>query len=156
VATVPAFYNRKPSADRLHLFEEAGPLWPFGHGLSYTTFRYDRLAVTPARIAPDGKARVSVTVTNTGKRAADEVVQLYLHDVVASVARPIKELKGFRRVHLRPGQSEIVAFDLGTKELGLWDKQMKFVVEPGIFEVMVGASSADIRQQGKLEVAAAR
>jgi beta-glucosidase len=156
VATVPAFYNRKPSADRLHLFEEAGPLWPFGHGLSYTTFRYDRLAVTPARIAPDGKARVSVTVTNTGKRAADEVVQLYLHDVVASVARPIKELKGFRRVHLRPGQSEIVAFDVGTQELGLWDKQMKFVVEPGVFEVMVGASSADIRQQGKLGVAAAR
>jgi beta-glucosidase len=156
VATVPSFYNRKPSADRLHLFEEPGPLWPFGHGLAYTTFRYDRLAVSPSRIAPDGKARVSVTVTNTGKRVADEVVQLYLHDVVASVARPIKELKGFRRVHLRPGQSEIVGFELGSKELGLWDRQMKHVVEPGLFEVMVGASSADIRQQAKLEVVAAR
>jgi beta-glucosidase len=156
VATVPAFYNRKPSADRLHLFEEPGPLWPFGHGLSYTTFRYDRLSVSPSRIAPEGKTRVSVTVTNTGKRTADEVVQLYLHDLVASVARPIKELKGFRRVHLRPGQSEIVTFELGSRELSLWDKQMKRVVEPGAFQILVGASSADIRQEAKLEVVAAR
>lgn len=156
VATVPAFYNRKPSADRLHLFEQAGPLWPFGHGLAYATFRYDRLTVSPSRIALDGKTRVSVTVTNTGKRAADEVVQLYVRDVVASVARPIKELKGFRRVHLRPGQSEMVSFELGKRELGLWDKHMKHVVEPGVFEIMVGASSADIRQQGKLEVVAGR
>lgn len=156
VAAVPAFYNRKPSADRLHLFEQAGPLWPFGHGLAYATFRYDRLTVSPSRIAHDGKTRVSVSITNTGKRAADEVVQLYVRDVVASVARPIKELKGFHRVHLRPGQSEMVSFELGKKELGLWDKHMKYVVEPGAFEIMVGASSADIRREGKLEVVAGR
>ena len=97
-------------------------------------------------------ARVSVNVTNAGRRASDEVVQLYLHDVVASVTRPIKELKGFRRIHLRPGESTRVELTLGPSELALWDAQMKRVVEPGIFEVMVGASSSDIRQQTKLEV----
>jgi beta-glucosidase len=152
VATVPVYYNRKPSADRQYLFEEAGPLWPFGHGLSYTTFRYDRLSVTPSRITPEGRTRVSVTVTNTGKRASDEVVQLYLRDVVASVVRPIKELKGFRRIHLRVGESKRVELDIGPEELCFWDKQMKRVVEPGVFEVMVGASSSDIRQHAKLEV----
>jgi beta-glucosidase len=151
-ATEPAYYNRKPSADRPYLFEEGGPLWAFGHGLSYTTFRYDHLNVSPSRIGPDGGVRVSVTVTNTGKRASDEVVQLYLHDVVASVVRPIKELKGFRRIHLRVGESRRVELSLGPEELSLWDKQMKRVVEPGVFEVMVGASSSDIRQQAKLEV----
>jgi len=155
-ATVPAFYNRKPSADRLYLFEQAGPLWAFGHGLGYTTFRYDGLTVNPSRIAPDGSTRVSVTVTNTGKRASEEVVQLYLHDKVASVARPIKELKGFRRIHLQPGESKRVDFQLGSQELALWDKQMKRIVEPGGFDVMVGASSADIRQQANLEVIPAR
>jgi beta-glucosidase len=152
VGAVPAFYNRKPSADRLHLFEEAGPLWPFGHGLSYTTFAYDPLTVTSSRIPPTGHARVSVTVTNTGQRASDEVVQLYLHDLVASVTRPIKELKGFRRIHLAPGQSTRVDFDLGPDELALWNAQMKRVVEPGAFEIMVGASSADIRQTAMLNV----
>jgi beta-glucosidase len=155
-ATVPAYYNRKPTADRLYLFEQAGPLWPFGHGLGYTTFRYDRLAISPSRIAPDGHARVAVTVTNTGKRASDEVVQLYIHDEVASVVRPIKELKGFRRIHLRPGESRRVKLDLGPADLSFWDAQMKRVVEPGLFEVMVGASSADIRQHAKLEVMSAR
>lgn len=152
VGTIPAFYNRKPTADRLHLFEEAGPLWAFGHGLSYTTFRYDHLTVTPTRIPTTGRARVSLTVTNTGPRASDEVVQLYLHDVVASVTRPIQELKGFRRIHLRPGQSTRVEFDLGPDELALWDASMKRVVEPGGFEIMVGASSSDIRQRATLHV----
>jgi beta-glucosidase len=151
-ATVPAYYNRKPSADRRYLFEEAGPLWPFGHGLAYTTFRYDRLTITPSRIGAGGRARVAVTVTNTGKRASDEVVQLYVHDLVASVVRPIQELKGFRRIHLQAGESRSVELDLGPEHLALWDKQMNRVVEPGVFEVMVGASSADIRQRGKLEV----
>jgi len=152
VGTIPAYYNRKPTTDRLHLFEEAGPLWPFGHGLSYTTFRYDHLSVSPAKMGRDQTARVAVTVTNTGRRASDEVVQLYIHDVVASVTRPIKELKGFRRVHLRPGESIRVELTLGPAELSLWDAQMKRVVEPGAFEIMVGASSADIRQRGRLEI----
>jgi beta-glucosidase len=155
-ATLPAYYNRKPSADRQYLFEEEGPLWPFGHGLAYTSFRYDDLRITPARIPPDGRARVSVRVTNTGKRDSDEVVQLYLHDVVASVVRPIKELKGFRRIHLRAKESARVELALGSEALGFWNKEMKRVVEPGVFEVMVGASSADIRQQASLEVAPTR
>jgi beta-glucosidase len=151
-STVPVYYNRKPSADRQYLFEEEGPLWPFGHGLSYTRFRYEDLRITPARIPPDGRAHVSVKVTNTGKRDSDEVVQLYLHDVVASVVRPIKELKGFRRIHLRARESTRVELDLGPEALGFWNKEMKRVVEPGVFQVMLGASSTDIRQQGKLEV----
>jgi len=150
--SVPACYNRKPSADRPYLFEEAGPLWPFGHGLGYTTFRYHDLSVTPSRISPNGHTRVSLSLTNTGKRPSDEVVQLYLHDVVASVTRPLKELKGFQRIHLRAGESKRVEFDLGPEELALWNKQMKRVVEPGSFEILVGASSADIRLQGALEV----
>jgi beta-glucosidase len=156
VGATPAYYNRKPSADRQYLFEEAGPLWPFGHGLGYTSFRYDRLSVTPTRITPDGRTRVSLTVTNTGKREADEVVQLYLRDEVASVTRPIKELKGFRRIHLRPGEAKRVELDLGPEQLALWNEQMKRVVERGVFQIMVGASSADIRQHGRLEVVAAR
>ena len=148
---VPAYYNHKPSTTRAYLFEVPGPLWAFGHGLSYTTFRYDPVKVIPARIAPDASATVSVTVTNTGKRAGDEVVQLYLHDQVASVTRPVKELRGFARIHLKVGDSKRVEFKLGPADLGLYDRDMKRVVEPGKFDIMVGASSADIRQRATLE-----
>jgi beta-glucosidase len=141
IGTIPAYYDYKPSARRLYLFEQPGPEWPFGFGLSYTTFKYDRLAVKPEKIAPDGKTTVSVTVTNTGKRASDEVVQLYIHDVVSTVTRPVQELKGFRRVHLKPGESKKVEFPLGFEELSFYDVNMKRIVEPGRFEVMVGGSS---------------
>jgi beta-glucosidase len=151
VGQVPAFYNVKPSATRPYLFAEAGPLWPFGFGLSYTTFRYDKLTVTPARIRPTGSATVSVQLTNTGKRAADEVVQLYLRDQVSSVTRPIKELRGFRRVHLGPGETRKVDLTLGPAELGLVNEAMKRVVEPGRFDVMVGGSSVDLKT-ARLEV----
>jgi beta-glucosidase len=93
-----------------------------------------------------------VTVTNTGKRAGDEVVQLYLRDRVASVTRPVKELRGFQRVHLEVGEAKRVAFKLGSADLGLWDRDLRRVVEPGTFDIMVGASSADIRQRAELEV----
>ena len=149
---VPAFYNHKPSAERPHLFETPGPLWAFGHGQSYTTFRYDPIALQPAHISPSGQTTVSVKVTNTGKRAGDEVVQLYIHDVVASVARPVKELRGFSRIHLKAGETKRVDFKLGPAELALWDRDMKHVVEPGKFDILVGASSADIRQRATLEV----
>ena len=139
---LPAYYNYKPSARRLYLFEQEGPLWPFGHGLSYTTFKYDKPVVMPARIPVSGKARVTVTVRNTGKRAGDEVVQLYLHDLVSSVTRPVQELKGFRRVNLKAGESKRIEFVLGPDELSLLDANMKRVVEPGRFEIMVGGSSA--------------
>jgi beta-glucosidase len=151
VGTLPAYYNYKPSARRPYLFEEPGPLWPFGFGLSYTTFRYSGLAVTPARIAPDGHATVAVTVSNTGKRGADEVVQLYVHDLVSSVTRPVEELEGFRRVHLDAGESRRVEMDLGPEQLSFYDAGFRRVVEPGGFDVMVGGSSADV-QTVRLEV----
>ncbi|HEY4011860.1 MAG TPA: glycoside hydrolase family 3 N-terminal domain-containing protein [Polyangiaceae bacterium] len=155
VGTLPAYYNYKPSARRAYLFEDPGPLWPFGFGLSYTTFRYDGLTVTPPRITPDSHATVSVDVTNTGKRAADEVVELYIHDVVSSVTRPVQELKGFRRVRIEPGKTKHVEMTLGPAELSMFDVHNQRVVEPGEFEVMVGGSSADV-QKTKLEVTAAR
>lgn len=151
VGTVPMYYNHKPSARRLYLFEEPGPLWPFGFGLSYTTFRYDGLAVSPERITPDGHATVAVNVTNSGKRASDEVVQLYIHDLVSSVTRPVQELKGFRRINLRPGESKRVEMVIGPEDLAFYDASMKRVVEPGRFEVMVGGSSASL-QHANLEV----
>jgi len=149
---VPIYYNHKPSAERPYLFETPGPLWAFGHGLSYTTFRYDPIKLQPARIAPNGQTTASVHVTNAGKRAGDEVVQLYIHDVVASVARPVRELRGFSRIHLGPGESKRVDFNLGPADLGLWDRDMRRVVEPGTFDILIGASSADIRQRATLEV----
>jgi beta-glucosidase len=155
VGTVPAYYNYKPSARRLYLSEDAGPQWPFGFGLSYTTFRYDHLAVTPEHIARDGHSTMTVTVSNTGKRAGDEVVQLYIHDVVSSITRPVQELKGFRRIHLKPGETRRVEIAIGPEELSFFDVNMKRVVEPGRFEVMVGGSSAqaDLRKVN-LEVTA--
>jgi beta-glucosidase len=151
VGSLPAYYNYKPSARRLYLFEDPGPLWPFGFGLSYTTFRYEGLAVTPARIAPDGHATVAVTVTNRGQRASDEVVQLYIHDLVSSVTRPVEELKGFRRIHLGPGESKRIEMPLGPEELSFYDESNKRVVEPGAFDVMVGGSSVAL-EKARLEV----
>jgi len=132
---------------------EPGPLWPFGFGLSYTSFRYEKPAVSPARIPTNGKTTASVTVTNSGKRASDEVVQLYIHDLVSSVTRPISELKGFRRIHLKPGESKKVEFPIGFNELSFFDGMMKRVVEPGRFEVMLGGSSAELKKV-ELEVTA--
>jgi beta-glucosidase len=146
VGTVPAYYDYKPSARRRYLFEEEGPLWPFGFGLSYTKFRYSGLSVTPARIATDGHATVAVTVTNTGTRASDEVVQMYIHDLVSSITRPVEELAGFRRIHLDAGESRRVEMDLGPDALSFHDAAFRRVVEPGGFDVMVGGSSADVQK----------
>jgi beta-glucosidase len=144
VGQLPAFYNHKPSARRGYLFHSNAPLFPFGHGLSYTTFAYSNLRVTPERIRPDGQALVQVEVTNSGQRAGDEVVQLYLRDQVSSVTRPVMELKGFRRITLQPGETQTVEFVLGPEELSFLDTQMQRVVEAGLFEVMVGGSSAQV------------
>ncbi len=153
VGQIPAFYNHKPSARRGYLFNDNAPLFPFGHGLSYTTFAFDNLRVTPQQIPPDGAAVVSVAVTNTGQRAGDEVVQLYLRDQVSSVTRPVMELKGFRRVTLQPGETQTVGFTLTREHLQFLDARMQLVVEPGLFDVMVGGSSAQV-QTVALEVAA--
>jgi beta-glucosidase len=145
VGQLPLFYDHKPSALRGYLFGTVEPLWPFGHGLSYTTFEYSAPRLAPARIAPDGRTTVSVDVRNTGTRAGDEVVQLYVRDEVSYATRPVKELKGFQRVNLQPGESRTVTFPLGPDELSYHGADMKRVVEPGNFTVMVGGSSAEVK-----------
>jgi beta-glucosidase len=122
------------------------PLWPFGHGMSYTTFSISDPTITPASITPDGRATVSVDVANTGTRDGDEVVQLYLHDVVSSVTRPVLELRGFKRVTLAPGTRRTVSFTIGPDALSLINREMRRVVEPGQFEIFVGASSASLKK----------
>ncbi|MBO0860092.1 MAG: glycoside hydrolase family 3 C-terminal domain-containing protein [Chloracidobacterium sp.] len=153
VGQLPIAYNHKPSARRGYLFTSKEPLFPFGHGLSYTTFEYSNLKVTPEQIAPSGRAEVSVTVTNTGKRAGDEVVQLYIHDLVSSVTRPVMELKDFKRITLEPGESKSLKFTITPDKLSFLDLNMNRVVEPGWFDIMVGTSSMKY-QKAKLEVVA--
>lgn len=131
-----------------------GALYSFGHGLSYTTFEYGDMKISPAVITPQQKARVTCKVTNTGKRAGDEVVQLYVRDVLSSVTAYEKNLVGFERVRLEPGETKEVAFTVDRKALELLDADMHWVVEPGDFSLMVGSSSTDIRLNGTLTVAA--
>jgi len=140
---LPAFYNHKPSARRGYLFDEVSPLYAFGYGLSYTTFDVTRLRLEKQVIRADGRTRVLADVTNTGRRAGHEVVQLYVRDRVSSVTRPVKELKGFAKVFLQPGETVTVALDLGPEALAFHDVRMREVVEPGEFTVMVGTSSRD-------------
>jgi len=145
VGQLPVFYNAKPSARRGYVFDTTRPLFPFGYGLSYTTFAYANLRVAAARIRPTEKTTVSVDVTNTGKRAGDEVVQLYIHDAVSFATRPVKELRGFRRVTLQPGETRTVTFEVGPDQLAYHGADMKRVVEPGRFDIMVGGSSVDVK-----------
>jgi beta-glucosidase len=145
VGQLPIFYNRKPTAMRGYLFESTRPLFPFGHGLSYTTFTYSAPTVSPARIRPDERATASVEVTNTGARAGDEVVQLYVRALVSRATRPVMELKGFRRVTLAPGERRTVTFELGSEQLSYHGPDMKRDVEPGCFRVMVGGSSDAVK-----------
>jgi len=136
-----------------YMYVNGQPLFPFGHGLSYTTFRYSRLQVSPRQVTANAQVTVSLQVENTGKRSGDEVVQLYVHPLQCSVKRPSKELRGFERVALNPGEKKTVAFTLPVEKLSFWDVQTHaFVVEPGAFEVLVGSSSADIRVQDQFEV----
>jgi beta-glucosidase len=141
---LPAYYNHKPSARQGYLFANKEPLFAFGYGLSYTTFKYDKLRLSQPTIGTSGRTSALVEVTNTGKRAGDEVVQLYIRDLVSSVTRPVKELRGFQRVHLEPGQTKTVEFALGPEALALWNEDMNRVVEPGAFDVMVGPNSVDL------------
>jgi beta-glucosidase len=151
VGQIPVYYNQKPSGRRGYLFADKSPLFPFGFGLSYTTFSYGRPSVSPAQISPNGTAKVTVAVTNTGKRAGDEIVQLYIRDLVSSVTRPIIELKDFKRISLQPGETKTVEFTLTPDKLWFYDLHMKRVVEPGKFDIMVGPSSVKHQTVG-LEV----
>ena len=150
---LPLTYNHKPTGRGDDYLDLSGqPLFPFGFGLSYTTFAYSDLRIGPGEIAPDGQAIVTLRIRNTGSRAGSEVVQLYLRDVLATVARPVLMLAGFERVRLGPGEEREVAFPLGPDQLRLLDRDMRWVVEPGVFRVSVGASSKDIRLRGELMV----
>ncbi|KPK04186.1 MAG: hypothetical protein AMS20_09040 [Gemmatimonas sp. SG8_28] len=127
----------------------ATPLFPFGHGLSYTTFAYGDLAISPTEVDTGGSVRIACTVTNSGSVAGDEVVQLYLHDREATVTRPVQELAGFKRVSLAPGESRRVTFTVQASQLCFYDRDMRIVVEPGNVDIMVSSSSDDHRLTGE-------
>jgi beta-glucosidase len=143
VGHLPVFYNHKPSARRGYLWDDVSPLFPFGFGLSYTTFKLQNLRLAEKRITRKGSTRVLVDVTNTGKRAGSEVVQMYIRDRVSSVTRPVKELKGFQKVWLEPGETTTVSMKITPASLAFYDVNMKYGVEPGEFEILVGTSSCD-------------
>ena len=141
VGALPDYYNHKPSANRSYEFSTRQPLFPFGYGLSYTTFKFDNLKVEPQQIMLSGTAKVSLDVTNTGTREGDEVPELYIHQRVASVTQPVMQLKGFERITLKPGEKRTVTFTITPEMLSIVNIEMHRVVEPGIFDLMVGPSS---------------
>jgi beta-glucosidase len=143
VGHLPVYYSHKPSARRGYLFDDVSPLFPFGFGLSYTTFEFNRLRLAKKNIRRNESTRVFIDVKNTGKRAGTETVQLYIRDLFSSVTRPVKELKGFAKVSLKPGESKTMALDIKPESLMFHDLDMKYTVEPGDFEIMVGSSSRD-------------
>ncbi|MDP5101672.1 MAG: beta-glucosidase BglX [Nonlabens sp.] len=154
VGQVPLYYNYKMTGRSTnnegnvfwshYIDEKNTPLFPFGHGLSYTTFKYDNLTIDKKSVSVDDSIKVSVTLTNTGNYDGSEVAQLYIRDVVGSLVRPVKELKGFELVHLKKGESKTVQFTLGKKELGFYNNKGEYLVEPGDFEIMVGGSSETV------------
>lgn len=154
VGQLPMNFPSKPSAqtDQGESARLKGKLYPFGYGLSYTTFSYSNLKIKPERQNSQGNISVSFDVKNTGNREGDEVVQMYTHEEVTTVTTYEKNLRGFERVHLTPGQTKTVSFTLTPDDLALWNRDMHFVVEPGTFEVMIGASSDDIKLNGTFQI----
>ncbi len=149
VGQIPIYYNHKPSGGRSHwkgAYADLSnkPLWPFGFGLSYTRFRLDNLQIDRRQVRAGEHVRIRVDITNVGARAGDEVVQLYVRDLIASVTQPVKSLQGFKRVHLKPGERKRVSFSLAVNQLGFYNREMAFVVEPGEVELMIGTSSEDL------------
>ena len=143
VGQLPDYYNHKPSRNRSYIFASREPLFPFGYGLSYTSFKFENLRVEPAIIPPGGTAAVTIDITNTGNREGDEVAQLYIHQRLSSVARPVLALEGFQRLRLKPGEKKSIAFVLSPHELSILNEQMQPVVEPGTFDILVGTSSRE-------------
>ncbi|HAF12152.1 MAG TPA: glycosyl hydrolase [Blastocatellia bacterium] len=157
VGQIPYNFPTKPNAQwEGEKTRVSGALYHFGHGLSYTNFEYSNLQISPRKQTSRGNVLISFEVKNTGARAGDEVVQLYTRDVVSSVTTYEKNLRGFERVPLKPGETKSVKFTLTPEDLALWDRNMHFVVEPGIFRVMVGSASEDIRLNGEFEIVGSR
>ncbi len=152
VGVQPNVYNRKRLGEGFPAIGGIEPVFAFGHGLSYTTFSYEGLTIEPSEVPVDGSVTIGVTVTNTGAREGDEVVQLYVRDPLASTTRPVQELKGFARVSLAPGASVRVELELPADLVSLLNPGLVRVVEPGTIEVMVGSSSVDIRCKGSFEL----
>jgi len=157
VGQVPVYYSHKPTGGRSnwhgdYVEESTKPLFPFGFGLSYTNFKYADLEITLSESEVESEVKISFKVKNTGKVPGDEVVQLYINDKVASITRPVKELKGFERVHLDPDEEKKVIFELPFDLFAFYDSKMRLVVEPGEFEIMVGSSSEDIKLKGAVEL----
>jgi beta-glucosidase len=144
---LPVFYNYKPSSRRGYLFDDVSPLFAFGYGLSYTTFSIQNVRLRKNPIRRNESTQALADVTNTGKREGMEVVQMYIRDLVSSVTRPIKELKGFKKVSLRPGETKTIALDITPELLAFYDVNMNYVVEPGEFAILVGNSSRDVDLQ---------
>ena len=153
---LPSWYDHKPSAKGINLepgtpekpgrdyvFSSPDPLFAFGHGLSYTTFEYSDMSLSSSSFGSEG-LDIKVKVTNTGARAGKDVVKLYVNDVFSSVTTPVMQLKGFKKVSLKKGESKVVSFHVNPEDLALWNTEMKRVTEPGDFEFMIGHSSADI------------
>lgn len=144
VGQLPMYYNHKPSAQfQGYVSMPSTPLFPFGFGLSYTSFEYKNLRFTADNINVNGKTEVMVDVTNTGKMKGDEIVQMYIRDNISSVTRPVMELKGFERITLNAGETKTVKFSIDPSKLAFWDTNMKYIVEPGQFDIMIGKSSAE-------------
>jgi beta-glucosidase len=161
VGQIPTYYRQKPSGGRSHWkgpYADGShlPLWHFGYGLSYTTFQLDNLSLDRDTLQAGGQVEISVTVSNTGSRTGDEVVQLYVRDVAASVTRPVQELKGFQRVSLEAEESRRVTFTLYANQLGFYDRAMQHILEPGAFQVMVGTSSVDLPCTATIQVVGER
>jgi len=153
VAQLPLYYNHKPTGRGDDYLDMSGkPLFPFGHGLSYTRFEYSDLEIIPNKISVNGKAKVKFRVKNTGDRSGEEVVQLYIRDLVASVTRTVMELKGFKRINVKSGGTKEVVLELTSEHLSLLNEKLEQVIEPGDFKIMIGSSSKDLRLRGFLKV----
>jgi beta-glucosidase len=152
VGQLPVYYNHSKTKWNRYVDMPSSPLYDFGYGLSYTTFEYSNLQIVPNEINNAGEVQVTLDVKNTGKVKGEEVPQLYINDLISSVTTPVKELKGFTKISLEPGETKTVKFMLLPEDLSLFDQNMKEVVEPGVFDIMIGSSSEDIRLKGKLVV----
>jgi beta-glucosidase len=157
VGQVPISYNHKPSGAYSNWYGNyvdmpVTPLYPFGHGLSYTSFCYSDMQLSRKTVQSGEQVDISLTVTNTGQLAGDEVVQLYVRDEIASIPRPVKELKGFYRLHLEPGQSRRLTFHLPADLLAYYDENLDLILERGKIHIMLGSSSVDIHLQDEFEI----